>query len=224
MCMTVTISMPPRPRHMAACGVQLAYLNTRDRTVQAHVSAVMFAQPTAGPPILASKLTACPAFAEADHYCRANLFTPELLVISKSGCQHKVETSAALTNLDVVYVVRTTLMTHVTPEGRSRRGFPCSVTSPKSSSNATHAWRAVGRAGGLGLLQNESVCAKKCDAVLPRATKRTQARGPTAAPQMSAAHPKSNLVKNNIKGNKERKYKPYQQRYLRADTLSAFTA
>ncbi|KAH9055854.1 hypothetical protein EDB83DRAFT_2521175 [Lactarius deliciosus] len=36
---------------------------------------------------------------------------------------------------------------------------------------------------------------------------------------MSAAHPKSNLVKNNIKGNKERKYKPYQQRYLRADTL-----
>ncbi|KAH9055855.1 hypothetical protein EDB83DRAFT_1090864 [Lactarius deliciosus] len=127
-----------------------------DRTVQAHVSAVMFAQPTAGPPILASKLTACPAFAEADHHCRANLFTPELLVISKSGCQHKVETSAALTNLDVVYVVRTTLMTHVTPEGRSRRGFPCSVTSPKSSSNATHAWRAVGRAGGLGLLQNES--------------------------------------------------------------------
>ncbi len=76
-----------------------------------------------------------------------SLLTVLSFFIGKSGRRRKATTPAALVNLDVFYVVHTTLVTRVTPRSGPRlvRAPACSVASPRPTSNAARAWAAVGR-------------------------------------------------------------------------------
>ncbi|KAH9041166.1 hypothetical protein EDB84DRAFT_1559678 [Lactarius hengduanensis] len=87
-----------------------------DRTIHAPVPAVTLAQPATEPPIPASSRLVLRSPKLPWTVAVGPIGSPPSFFIGKSGHQRKATTSAALTNLDVLYAVHTTLMTRVTPE------------------------------------------------------------------------------------------------------------
>jgi hypothetical protein len=106
-------------RHPAPISFDVAFTpsarSVLDKTIHAPVPALTLAQPATEPPIPASSRLVL----------RSEKF-PWLVVVGPvgssptfylgSGKSRKPKSSAALTNLDVLYAVHTTLMTRVTPE------------------------------------------------------------------------------------------------------------
>jgi hypothetical protein len=87
-----------------------------DRTIHAPVPAVTLAQPATEPPIPASSRLVLRSPKLPWTVAVGPIGSPPTFFIGKSGGQRKVTSSVALTNLDVLYAVHTTLMTRVTPE------------------------------------------------------------------------------------------------------------
>ena len=87
-----------------------------DRTIHAPVPAVTLAQPATEPPIPASSRLVLRSPKLPWTVAVGPIGSPPSFSIGKSGGQRKATSSAALTNLDVLYAVHTTLMTRVTPE------------------------------------------------------------------------------------------------------------
>jgi hypothetical protein len=109
-----------------------------DRTMHIPFPAAALEQPTTEPPILASS--------------RLVLRSSKLPWVVVVGENRKVLTSPnlrtpALTNLDVLYAVHTTLMTCVTPEEWhcSGRAHARSAAFPRRTRNVVRVWAAVGR-------------------------------------------------------------------------------
>ncbi|KAH9019433.1 hypothetical protein EDB85DRAFT_1896667 [Lactarius pseudohatsudake] len=155
--MTVTrVNMPPGPRHMAACGVRLTYLNTRPPPNHADICR----SDGTGAHISSDVRAAHSGATHTGNHQQKRLPAQGGDLGGTDEPRRPLRGGAALSTR-----------------------FPRSVASPKSSSSTTHAWRAVGRAGGQ---DPTTACVKERDAVPPRATptaKRTQARGPTAVPR-----------------------------------------
>jgi hypothetical protein len=87
-----------------------------DRTIHAPVPAVTLAQPATEPPIPASSRLVLRSPKLPWTVAVGPIGSPPSFFIGKSGGQRKATSSVALTNLDVLYAVHTTLMTRVTPE------------------------------------------------------------------------------------------------------------
>jgi hypothetical protein len=97
-----------------------------DCTVHAPVPAVTLAQPATEPPIPASSRLVLRSHELPWEVNVGPIGSPPTFFIGKGGEQRKAKTSAALTNLDVLYAVHTTLMTCVTHEewGTLGSGWP----------------------------------------------------------------------------------------------------
>ncbi|KAH9968499.1 hypothetical protein BGW80DRAFT_1461889 [Lactifluus volemus] len=87
-----------------------------DRTIHAPVPAVTLAQPATEPPIPASSRLVLRSPKLPWDVNVGPIGSPPTFFIGKGGEKHKTKSSVALTNLDVLYAVHTSLMTCVTSE------------------------------------------------------------------------------------------------------------
>ncbi|KAH9998763.1 hypothetical protein BJV77DRAFT_711218 [Russula vinacea] len=87
-----------------------------DRTVHSPLPAVTLAQPATEPPIPASSRLVLRSPKLPWVVAVGPIGSPPTFFIGKDGEKRKAKSSAALTNLDVLYAVHSTLMTCVTPE------------------------------------------------------------------------------------------------------------
>jgi len=87
-----------------------------DRTMHSPLPAVTLAQPATEPPIPASSRLVLRSPKLPWVVVVGPIGSPPKFFIGKGGEKQKAKTSAALTNLDVLYAVHTTLMACVTPE------------------------------------------------------------------------------------------------------------
>jgi hypothetical protein len=87
-----------------------------DRTVHSPLPAVTLAQPATEPPIPASSRLLLRSPKLPWTVAVGPIGSPTTFFIGKDGEKRKAKSSAALTNLDVLYAVHSTLMTCVTPE------------------------------------------------------------------------------------------------------------
>ena len=87
-----------------------------DRTVHSPFPAVTLAQPATEPPIPASSRLVLRSPKLPWVVVVGPIGSPPSFFIGKDGEKRKAKSSAALTNLDVLYAVHSTLMTCVTPE------------------------------------------------------------------------------------------------------------
>jgi hypothetical protein len=107
-------------RHHAPISYDIAFTPSArtvvDRTIHAPVPAVTLAQPATEPPIPASSRLVLRSPKLPWDVNVGPIGSPPKFFIGKGGEQRKATTSVALTNLDVLYALHTTLMTCVTSE------------------------------------------------------------------------------------------------------------
>jgi hypothetical protein len=122
-----------------------------DRTVHSPLQAVTLVQPVTELPLPASSGLVLRSPKLPWVVAVGPIGSPPTFFIGKDGEKRKAKSSAALTNLDMLYAVHSTLMTCVTPEEwHSRGGLAHAAPRRRGVQGAVyaHGWRLGGRAHG----------------------------------------------------------------------------